>query len=403
MNFLRVIRSNIWTGQSYQTNTMKNKALFICKFPAAALLKLSVIAMFLGASLSQAQNFSQSRQWPNTDFDNSVIDLAEIMSGGVPKDGIPAIDSPQFVSIESAAKWLGPTEPVIALEVLGEARAYPLQVLIWHEIVNDVINGRYVAVTFCPLCNASIVFDRNVHGTVLDFGTTGNLRNSDLVMYDRQTESWWQQITGRGLVGQYAGALLSRLPAFIVSFEQFAVSYPESMVLSRETGFRRNYGSNPYRGYDDIDNIPFLLKDPVDPRLPAMERVVNVTVGNSHRLYPFSAFQTNPVINDTMQGIPLVVLSKPDAASPLDETSIANSKIIPSASAFRRQTKDRLLSFETHSERFFDLETGSEWNIFGEAIDGPLKGEQLDNIDSGIHFAFAWLVFHPESEIYSAN
>ena len=377
--------------------------LFNFRFPHAVLLRTVVIAIFLTATSSHAQSFSFARQWPNTDFDNAVIDLSEILSGGVPKDGIPALDDPKFVSIDNAAKWLRPTEPVIALEILGQARAYPLQVLIWHEIVNDQFNGRYVAVTFCPLCNASIVFDRNVDGTILDFGTTGNLRNSDLVMYDRQTESWWQQITGRGLVGEYADVLLSRLPAHIVSFEQFSASYPDAMVLSRETGYRRNYGANPYRGYDDINNIPFLLKDPADPRLPAMERVINVSVGGLHRLYPFSTLKSQPVINDTVQGIPIVIFSKPDAASALDKSTIADSRIIPSATAFRRQTDDTLLSFEVNDGKFYDLETGSQWNLFGKAISGPLAGEELENVDSGLHFAFAWLAFHPESEVYSAN
>ena len=362
-----------------------------------------LLTCWLIPTSSYAQFLSEAREWPNTDFDNRIVELSEIMSGGVPKDGIPAIDDPEFISIESASKWLDPQEPVIVLDILGQARAYPLQILIWHEIVNDKLNDRYVAVTFCPLCNASIVFDRNLNGEILDFGTTGRLRHSDLVMYDRPTESWWQQITGRGLIGDYAGVNLERLPTQIVSYEEFRSAYPQGEVLSRDTGFRRKYGTNPYRGYDNINNIPFLLSDPADPRLPAMERVVNVSVGTNHRVYPFSVFEDEPVINDKFNTIPLVVFSKNDAASPLDGRTISESRIIPSATVFRRQIDDLLLTFEERDGAFYDLETGSQWNIFGQAIAGELAGENLRDIENGQHFAFAWLVFHPESEIYGIN
>ncbi len=365
-------------------------------FAATALLTLSTTA-------AMGQLGLDSREWPNTDFSTAIIDLGEILSGGVPKDGIPAIDHPQFVSIDEAAAWLDDKEPVIVLDILGMARAYPLQILIWHEIVNDELNGRFVAVTFCPLCNASIVFDRNLDGVILDFGTTGKLRNSDLVMYDRQSESWWQQITGRGLVGDYAGITLQRLAAKIVSFDTFKTAYPQAQVLSRDTGFRRNYGANPYRGYDHVDNIPFLLKDPADPRLRAMERVVNISVNGQHKVYPFSALADEPVINDTFNGIPIVIFSKNDAASALDKARIADSRIIPSATVFSRQHDNRLLTFELRDGRFFDSETGSEWNLFGQAISGPLQGHKLSDINSGLHFAFAWLAFHPESQIYPSQ
>ena len=357
----------------------------------------------LASASASAQFLSDKREWPNTDFDNRVVELSEIQSGGVPKDGIPAIDDPEFVSADVAMQWLDENEPVIVLEILGKARAYPLQILIWHEIVNDVVNGKPVAVTFCPLCNASIVFNRNLDGEILDFGTTGRLRNSDLVMYDRQTESWWQQITGRGIVGIYAGVRLTRLPSQITSFREFTEAYPNSEVLSRDTGFSRRYGVNPYRGYDDINNSPFFRVDLDDDRLPPMERVLNVTVNDRHRVYPFSAFKTEPVINDNFNGVPVVVFSKPDAASALDGADIAKSKIIPSATAYRREIDDLVLSFEQDGESFYDRETGSRWNLFGQAVQGELTGKQLKNINSGLHFAFAWLVFYPDSEVYMSD
>ena len=370
----------------------------------ALTLVLTTAILGLDISVAQAQQYAFTRDWPNTNFEVSVIDIGEIRSGGVPKDGIPAIDHPEFVSVDAAMDWLSPKEPVIVLDILGKAKAYPLQILIWHEIVNDELNGRHFAATFCPLCNASIVFDRNIDGEILDFGTTGNLRKSDLVMYDRQTESWWQQIVGSGIIGVYAGVDLDILPSQITSFEQFAKAYPEGQVLSRETGYRRNYGDNPYRGYDHIDNVPFLLGDPADPRLPAMERVVNVTVNDRHRVFPFSVFAHEPVINDKFNGVPIVVFSMNDAASALDGRKISDSRIIPSATVFRRQLGEHLLEFEVRTDgKFYDLQTGSQWNLFGQAVAGPLHGEELVDVESGVHFAFAWLAFRPESEIYQGQ
>jgi hypothetical protein len=339
------------------------------------------------------------REWPNTDFTKRTVELDEIQSGGPPKDGIPPIDKPRFVSPAEAAAWLRADEPVIALRIAGDARAYPLQILTFHEIVNDTVGARPVAVTFCPLCNASIVFDRRVGDRILDFGTTGRLRKSDLVMYDRQTESWWQQFTGVGIVGRYAGTRLATLPAEVVAFDEFRRAFPRGRVLSRETGFSRPYGRNPYRGYDRIGQNPFLFSDPVDPRLPAMERVLGVSIGEAHRVYPLTPLENSPVVNDTFAGRPLVVLSRPGMRSVLDAERIADSRTIPAAAAFERTLDARVLSFEAREGRLVDRETGSEWNLFGEAVDGPLKGRQLAPLEGGVHFAFAWLAFRPDSEI----
>jgi len=181
------------------------------------------------------------------------IELSELMSGGPGKDGIPAIASPRFVSPEEAGRWLKFQEPVISLVVGGAARAYPLQILLWHEIVNDRIGGVPVAVTFCPLCYSAVAFDRRIEGSEYSFGVSGMLRNSDMIMYDRETESLWQQLFGEAIVGDLTGARLMPLPAQIISFRQFSAAYPNGRVLSRDTGYDRPYGRNPYVGYDDIN------------------------------------------------------------------------------------------------------------------------------------------------------
>lgn len=177
---------------------------------------------------------------------------------------------------------------MIALEIGGEARAYPLQILTWHEIVNDVIADVPVVVTFCPLCNPAITFDRRLEGQVFDFGTSGLLRNSDLVMYDRASKSLWQQLTGEAIVGDMVGQQLTFLPSAIVSFADFRQAYPDGIVLSRDTGYRRDYGRNPYAGYDAIGQSPFLFDGKLDTRLPAMERVVTVSLEGVDRAYPLS-------------------------------------------------------------------------------------------------------------------
>lgn len=340
-------------------------------------------------------------EWPRTDFGKRTVPLEEIQSGGPPKDGIPAIDRPRFVTPEEAGKWLDRREPVIVFEHNGDIRAYPLQILMFHEIVNDTVGGAPVAVTFCPLCNASIVFDRNVEGTVLDFGTTGKLRKSDLVMYDRQTESWWQQFTGKGIVGRNAGMTLVQLPATITAFDDFRRAYPRGRVLSRQTGFARPYGRNPYRGYDRIGDIPFLFHDPIDPRLPAMERVLGVIQGARVKIYAFPAIAALSVINDEVGSEPIAVFSQEGMLSALDAEIIRDSRRIPAAAAYSRRLRERVLLFERRGSRIADRETGSEWDIFGRAVAGVLQGTQLKPVDGGVHFAFAWLAFNPQSEIFS--
>ncbi len=365
-------------------------------------MNLLLAAVLLAATAAVAQTQADRVEWPKTDFSKRTVDLAEIESGGPPKDGIAAIDRPRFVATPMALAWLKPREPVIVLRLGTKARAYPIQILMFHEIVNDTFDGIPVAVTFCPLCNASMAFGRSVGGAVLDFGTTGRLRFSDLVMYDRQSESWWQQFTGKGIVGRYAGTELKRLPSEIVAFEDFAAAYPAGEVLSRSTGYLRPYGKNPYAGYDRIDQSPFLLSRSADKRLPPMERVLSVSVAGKHRLYTLSVLEPHAVTNGELNGTPYVVFAKPGMASPLDSERIDDGRPIPAATAYQRRLDGRLLEFALRDGHRVDVQTGSKWNLLGEATAGPLKGKRLPALDSGVHFAFAWLAFNPDSEIVRA-
>jgi len=237
---------------------------------------LGLILGMLWPALAGAVDVPRSweRAWPRTDFSRHAVDLTEIISGGPPKDGIPSIDDPAFVPVAEEDR-LAPQEPVIGLVVKGEARAYPLRILHWHEIVNDVIAGVPVAVTYCPLCNAAVVFDRRVDGQTLEFGTTGKLRHSDLVMYDRQTESWWQQFLGEAIVGEMTGTRLTVLPARLESWAQFKERAPHGKVLVPNNPRARPYGRNPYVGYDRSER-PFLYRGDLPAAVPAMMRVVVV-------------------------------------------------------------------------------------------------------------------------------
>jgi hypothetical protein len=360
---------------------------------------LIAACLLLAAAPAAAQPDEDRREWPKTDFSKRTVELSEVESGGPPKDGIPAIHHPRFVGTQPARTWLRPKEPVLVMRIERDARAYPLQILMYHEIVNDVVAGVPVAVTFCPLCNASIVFERKIGGRVLDFGTTGRLRLSDLVMYDRQTESWWQQFTGKGIVGHYAGAALKRIPSEIIAFEDFAAAHPAGLVLSRETGYARPYGRNPYAGYDRIDQSPFLFTGKRDDRLPPMERVLSVSAFGKHRLYPLTLLERHPLLNHELGGLPYVVFAKDAMASPLDSERIERGRSIPAATAFDRRQEGRVLEFELRGGRYIDRQTRSEWNLLGEAVSGPLEGKRLAAIQSGVHFAFAWLAFNPDSEI----
>ena len=335
-----------------------------------------------------------------TDFSRHSVLFTEIMSGGPPKDGIPAIDRPEFVSVSAANEWLKPKEPVILFERDREARAYPLQILIWHEIANDTVAGLPVAITFCPLCHTAIAFDRRAGGRVLDFGTTGRLRFSDLVMYDRQTESWWQQATGEAIVGTLTGTRLTSLPAQIISWETFKHAFPGGRVLSRRTGYHRSYGQNPYAGYDSIDASPFLYRGPKDARLRPMERVVTVSIGTEDAAYPFGALERVHVVNDVVGGHAVAVFFEKGVTSALDQPSIPASRDIGTAAVFARTVDGKTLTFTWTGSRIEDRQTGSTWNILGAATAGSLNGARLRPVVHDQQFWFSWAVFRPKTRVY---
>ncbi|MFT7474146.1 MAG: hypothetical protein ACI81L_001067 [Verrucomicrobiales bacterium] len=340
--------------------------------------------------------------WPTDWTRRTVEDWNEFQPGlrsRDPRDGIPPIDGPIFETTALAGEWIGPREPGALVQVDGEARFYPLSILTRHEIVNDTFGDVPVAVTFCPLCNTAIAFDRRINGAVLRFGVSGLLRNSDLVMWDSATTSLWQQITGEGVVGEYAGAKLDSVATSIVSFSQFAEQFPDGKSLSGEGGFgRRAYGVNPYSNYSSSDR-PFLFNDEIDDRLPALSRVVGVTEGDGLASYSFARLETERAINDIVGDQPVVVLFAGDTADALDDRAIATSQAIGSGVAHSSVVDGETLTFAANSDgSFTDAETNSTWSILGIATDGELVGTQLEPVQHRNEFWFAWQAFFgPES------
>ncbi len=364
------------------------------------LVLLTGMLSVAGTAAAQRPQGARLDDW-RTNWDKKNIDVSEL-SVNIPRDAIPAIDRPKFVSIEEARRWIGKKEPVVSLVRGGVARAYPLQILTWHEIVNDGVSFDIpVTVTFCPLCYSAIAFDRRVDGQTLEFGVSGMLRHSDLVMYDRQTHTLWQQLSGEGIVGDLTGVKLTQVPAQIISFEQFYTAHPDGMVLSRDTGHRRNYGRNPYVGYDDVSERPFLYKGPTDDRLRPMEKVVAVSFGGVDKAYPYSVTRRVHVIHDEVGGQPLVVFhSEKGATSALDKSRIAESREVGSTGVFDPALDGQVLHFSYEDGRFVDAETGSVWDVTGRAVSGPMAGRRLRALPHGDYFSFAWFAFKPNTDLY---
>lgn len=375
-----------------------------------SLLRLWVTALLVIASLwasipvvSSAQKAQNRFPGWKTNFEKRSIDLGELLPGGPPKDAIPAINDPQFVSPGEAANWIKPQEPVISVVVNNEARAYPLQILIWHEMVNDRIGDVPLLVTFCPLCYSALVFDRRAAGREFQFGVSGFLRNSDMVMFDRESESLWQQFTAEAIVGDLTGAKLEPVPSQIISFKQFSAAYPKGHVLSRETGYHRSYGRNPYEGYDDISRRPFLYRGKIDSRLAPMEKIIGLTVNGTSKAYPSSITRKRRVIQDMIEGHPVIIFHADGAVSALDQSEISTSRQVGSIGVYDPRVDGQLLSFAFKDGQFVDSETGSEWDITGRAIRGKMEGRALTPLAHGYYFAFAWFAFKPDSQLYRSK
>ncbi len=286
-------------------------------------MKRAALALALAITLtSQARAddapANLAAAWPETDFSRSAVDFTEILSGGVPRDGIPAITAPRMIGVADETA-LEDREPVMTVEIDGETpRAYPVRYLTWHEIVNDEIGGVPVAVTFCPLCNSGLVFDRRVGGETLEFGVSGLLRFSDMVMYDRATHSWWQQFTGEAIVGDLTGTRLDPVVTWMEPWSAFRTRNPVGLVMAEPAANRRPYGANPYVSYDSAAR-PFLYDGAPPPHgIAPLARVVRV----DDRAWPLERLARSGEIEE--DGLRITWI--PGMASALDTARIAEGR-----------------------------------------------------------------------------
>lgn len=336
----------------------------------------------------------------NGDLPSPQIDLEALVSGGPPPDGIPAIDAPKFRSIEDAELSLDETEPVIVVDIDGDARAYPVEIMMWHEIVNDVVGGVPVAITYCPLCNSAVTYERTINDVAVTFGTSGELYASALVMYDRSTESLWTHFDGRAIAGVLTGHKLEPVSSPLLAWSEFKAVHPDGRVLSRDTGFSRQYGRNPYYGYDDPDTPPFFLRSDVDERATVKQRVVGVEIGGEAVAFPLDEIRggearaTVASVGDT----PIVIFWLAGQNSALEDADTSKGRDVGSVGVFR--IENELTAFRAEGSAFVDLSTASEWDITGRAVSGPLAGDRLPVVPHLDTFWFAWSTYQPETTLF---
>jgi len=372
-------------------------------------LSLALIILFIGFSV-QAQ-FKNPKKLPftwKTNIKKHTVNLSEIIVV-LPKGSFPKINKPKYVGRQEAVTMFYGKEPVIAVSLNGQAKAFSLNMLTTHEMVNDELGGVPILATYCPLCNAGIVYNRQIKVNdkteVMDFEVSGMLRNSDMVMMDTKTESLWQQLTGEAIVGNYAGATLTTIPSMIVSVDEFFTRYPMGQILSKKTGIamaEKYYGYNPYVNYDSKAKPISKFINPlnVSTRLPSMERVVDIQSDGKYKIYPFSAVAKKGVVHDDFNSAKIVAFFKSGTISVMDKADITQSKDIGTVTIFKRILNGTEYHFKKVNNVFIDDNTHSKWDIMGYCYEGSSKGKQLEIEPHGNHFAFAWFAFHPKTKIF---
>lgn len=360
-------------------------------------IAVAVVAVsFIGAALHVVDDSSQfvEDQRPSTavEFDNnnnnlstnSEVPYSKIVNS-VPRDAIPPLNNPKYISA-SGAVFLEDDDIVIGFRHDGEARAYPLSIMLWHEIVNDEIGGLAVAITYCPLCFTSMVFERTLNGEEIEFGNTGKLYNNNMVMYDKKTESFWSQGLGTAITGELAGQELKKMPFDIARWSEWESLYPDTLVLSTDTGYSRAYGADPYREYFDSPAIYFPLEHK-DERLHPKDIVMGLEVNDEHKGYRLHDVVNAKVINDSVGDEEIVLLSMQPFM----------------ARAYERTLDGSVLKFSFVDGRVTDEQTGSVWNFEGEAISGALQGKELERMVLEPSFWFSWSSFHRNTQLYVNN
>jgi hypothetical protein len=355
------------------------------------IIALAVLVILSGNSPPQAsivsdpsdsESLSSAMTIMETNGMRHIIPLDKIKGGGPPKDGIPSIDNPQFAEIQGS-QFVSDSDTVIGLEINGDARAYPLFILVWHEIVNDRVGDVPVAVTYCPLCYTNQVFERIIDGTEVEFGTSGKLYNSNLLMYDRYTESYWSQALGIAVTGELTGMQLKTVPFDVITGGDWKKLHPDTLVLTTDTGHLRSYATDPYGDYYTDPRIIFPV-DNQDDRMHPKEIILGFNENGIYKAYKQNDVELHNIINDNIGETQILLVS----------LFSQNSR------AFDRTVNDEILEFEFNDEKITDTTTKSEWNYDGVAISGPLEGNKLTRMSIEPGFWFEWIAFHPETEVW---
>jgi Protein of unknown function (DUF3179) len=364
-------------------------SVFSIFFMIVLVPSLKVNSVTTASYIANTESINSVSKSAGQEEETSIVPPELIVSGGPPADGIPSIDKPKFLQVRKAEEFLDDSDLVVGLNINGDVRAYPLQILVWHEIVNDKVGGIPVAVTYCPLCFTNQVFNRTMNdGQILEFGTSGKLYNSNLVMYDRTTKSLWSQAMGQGLVGKFVGVKLERIPFDVAYWKEWKQLYPDSDVLSTDTGSARPYGADPYGDYYTNGDVLFPVSNS-DDRLGLKEIVIGLENNGQYRAYKLQEVENKKVINDQINGKPIALLSLHPfmvrAYDPLIDGQVLK------------------FSYNAKDQNFVDTRTGSLWNFEGKAISGQMKGKQLTRLPFDEGFWFEWVAFHPKTEIYDGS
>jgi uncharacterized protein DUF3179 len=373
-------------------NNNKKRMILVSALSAIGIFFLIVLIPSL--KVDSVSTFSSTTYTKNinsvfkhaSEEERSIVPPEQIVSGGPPADGIPSIDEPKFVQVQRAEEFLENSDLIVGLNINGDIRAYPLQILVWHEIVNDKIGGIPVAVTYCPLCFTNQVFNRTMNdGQILEFGTSGKLYNSNLVMYDRTTKSLWSQAMAQGIVGKLAGVKLERIPFDVAYWKEWKQLYPDSKVLYTDTGSARPYGADPYGDYYTNGDLLFPISNR-DDRLGLKEIVIGLENKGQYKAFKLQEVEDKKVINDQLNGKAIVLFSlHPFMARVYDP--VVDGQILE-------------FNYTIKYKGFVDKQTRSIWNFEGEAISGHMKGKQLTRIPFDEGFWFEWVAFHPKTELY---
>lgn len=366
------------------------------------------VSLFSNTTFGQLKNPKKLAYEWQTDTTKHSVDLSELTIA-VSKDALPTLDFPKFIYKEDERYNFYEYEPVIAISYNGESKAYPLSLLTMFELSNDSVGGEQVMVTFCPMCNAAMAFNRKIkkdgRDILLTFGISGLLMHNDMIMYDKQTNTWWEQLMGEAIVGELAGTELKMMRALIISAKDYFDRYPDGKILSPEgidiidktTHHRPFHHLNHDNGKIDTT---YYLPETVDKRLPPLERVLDIHVEQHTMIYPFTAIAKKQVINEVFDNMHFVILYHKDMVSVLDEDDLSKSRRIGSATAFRSTMEGVNYTFHKKGNYFYDDQTHSTWDITGYCREGTLKNKQLMILPHSNHFAFAYLAFFPDAEIY---